>query len=184
MHSTSATPSAPVTGPSQARQINPSASQAAPQRHTTPAEMAPDGIGRARRNCRSKSASNASFKNIPPTYRNVVPASRKGSFLRLPPPLSHQPARQLDQIVGRFETRPRTSNVRRSDMEDFYPGLAQLSTFLRQTALRQPGQSPVVFGSELVHDIAIFEFRRQDFPGVRLHFELRTQPGICGEQIH
>ena len=30
----------------------------------------------------------------------------------LPPP-SHQPARQFDQTVGRFDTRPRTSNVRK-----------------------------------------------------------------------
>ena len=32
-----------------------------------------------------------------------------------PPPASHQPARQLDHTVGRFETRPKIRSVRSLD---------------------------------------------------------------------
>src|SRR5207244_442468 len=49
---------------------------------------------------------------MPPTYRKVAPAKRNGRFLKFPPPPSHQPARQFDHTVGRFETLPRIKNVR------------------------------------------------------------------------
>src|ERR1041385_8980634 len=122
MQNIKAAASVPVTTPSHARQAEPATSQPIPQRHTALMEIAPEGMGRDRRCCRSNSTWKASFKNIPPTYRKVVPASRNGSFWRLPPPLTHQPARQFDQSVGRFETRPRSSNVRRRDMQRLLPG--------------------------------------------------------------
>src|ERR1039457_5695954 len=43
-----------------------------------------------------------------------MPSSRNGSFPKFPPPPSHQPARQFDQTVGKFDTRPRMSSVRKS----------------------------------------------------------------------
>src|SRR5438132_8659758 len=48
---------------------------------------------------------------MPPTYRQVAPKQSKISFHMGPPPPSHQPATQLDQTVGTFEARPRTSSV-------------------------------------------------------------------------
>src|SRR5438093_11469281 len=48
---------------------------------------------------------------MPPTYRQVAPKQSKSSFHMGPPPPSHQPATQLDQTVGTFEARPRTSSV-------------------------------------------------------------------------
>src|ERR1043166_9349459 len=42
--------------------------------------------------------------------------NRKGRFPTSPPPPSHHPARQLDQTVGRLETRPRIKKVRKMDI--------------------------------------------------------------------
>src|SRR5262245_5703249 len=74
--------------------------------------IAPDGMGRSRRNSRSNSTSNASFRYMPPTYRQVAPMQSKASLQAGPPPPRSQPARQLDHTVGRLETRPSTRRVR------------------------------------------------------------------------
>src|SRR6266403_829164 len=117
MHRVKTSPSRPVTSPSQSRLKTPSASQANPQPHTVSKAILPEGTGRSLRYSRSNSASKASFKNMPPTYRQVAPANRNGSFWIFPPPPNHQPARQFDQTVGKFETRPRTRSVRNKDID-------------------------------------------------------------------
>src|SRR5438552_8318597 len=106
------TPRPPVTPPNQIKHPPPSVSHASPHRHTATRLIAPDGIGRSLRYIRSNSASMASFRNMPPVYRQVAPMNRNGSLSGLPAPPSHQPARQFDQTVGKFETRPKTSKVR------------------------------------------------------------------------
>src|SRR5882757_7497652 len=112
MQKAKAKPNPPVILPGQRRLTVPKTSHASPQRQTESCAITPDGIGRSFRCRRSNSASNASFKNIPPTYRKVAPAKRNGRFSKFPPPPSHHPAKQFDQTVGRFETRPRIKNVR------------------------------------------------------------------------
>ncbi len=42
----------------------------------------------------------------------LTPKMSRGSFQKFSPPPSHQPARQFDQTVGRFDTRPNMSSVR------------------------------------------------------------------------
>src|SRR5262245_65019397 len=74
--------------------------------------IAPAGIGRSRRNSRSNSTSNASFKYMPPTYRKVAPEHSRTNLHADPPPPSSQPARQFDHTVGRLETRPNINRVR------------------------------------------------------------------------
>src|SRR6266704_6778909 len=107
------TPTPPVTAPKQIKHPPPRANQVSPHRNTASRRMAPDGIGRSLRCTRSNSASMASFRNMPPVYRQVAPTNRNGILSEWPPPPSHQPARQFDQTVGKFETRPKTSKVRR-----------------------------------------------------------------------
>src|SRR5882724_1386360 len=106
------TPSPPLTAPSQIKHPPPTASQVNPHRQTASRVIFPDGIGRSLQCNRSNSASIASFKNIPPMYRQVAPMNKNGSLSAWPAPPSHHPARQFDQTVGKFETRPNTSKVR------------------------------------------------------------------------
>src|SRR5688572_4161029 len=94
----------------------PAPNQRNPNIQTVPGSMAPEGIGRSRRLARSKSSSNASLRNMPPTYSRLIPRRTRPRPAPLRPPPSSQPARQLDQTVGRFETRPRTSRVRRVEL--------------------------------------------------------------------
>src|ERR1700690_1297429 len=100
MHSSSTRVSSPVVRPTAVRHSAPSPSHPSPQRQTADKEIAPEGMGRSVRRWRSKSASNASFKNIPPVYSALTPKNSSGSFAKFPWQPSHQPARQFDQTVG------------------------------------------------------------------------------------
>src|SRR5439155_13459394 len=112
MQTRSSTASTPVVLLSKIRITVPAPSQPKPQRQTSSTVICPDGIGRSMRYCRSNSTSNASFKNIPPRKRQVVPRQTTSNIHPLPPPPKSQPARQFDQTVGRFDTRPKISSVR------------------------------------------------------------------------
>ena len=112
MQTRSSTARTPVVLLSKIRITVPAPSQPKPQRQTSSTVICPDGIGRSMRYCRSNSTSNASFKNIPPRKRQVVPRQTTRNIHPLPPPPSSQPARQFDQTVGRFDTRPKISSVR------------------------------------------------------------------------
>ena len=52
-----------------------------------------------------------------------------------------------------------------------------------QPAFSEPRQRPVIFGDELLDDAAAFQVRRQHFPGVGFHFQMRTELRIFREQI-
>src|SRR5437867_3644072 len=118
MQNTNAHPRAPVSFPNHNRIITPKNSQAKPSSQTDFKLIAPAGIGRSLRYCRSKFTSNASFKNIPAMYKKVAPIRTNGSLSEWWSPPSHQPAKQFDQTVGKFETRPRIKIVRRKDMKE------------------------------------------------------------------
>src|SRR5436190_1431197 len=45
-------------------------------------------------------------------------------------------------------------------------------------------ESPVILASDLTNHIAIFQFGRQHFPGVSLHFDVGTEFGIFLEDVH
>src|ERR1019366_9124546 len=112
MHANNASASTPVVLPRTASVSAPSPSHAKLQPQTAAGEIAPDGIGRAARRWRSNSASKASFKIAPPVKSAPMPKRSSGSFPKFPPPPSHHPARQFDQTVGRFDTRPKTGSAR------------------------------------------------------------------------
>src|ERR1700690_2857139 len=112
MHSRSTRARSPVVLPNAVRHSAPSPSQPSPQYQTAGKEIAPEGMGRPARRWRSKSASNASFKYIPPVYNALTPRNSSGSFAKFSWPPSHQPARQLDQTVGKCDTRLKASNTR------------------------------------------------------------------------
>ena len=54
---------------------------------------------------------------------------------------------------------------------------------LSQPAFLQSRERPVIFPGKLLDDAARFQFRRQHFPSVSFHFEVRTNFWIFGEQI-
>src|SRR5215203_3142325 len=112
-------PRQPARHPICDRHATPPISQAMPQIHTVWEQIAPDGIGRVWRCCRSNPTSNASFKNIPPTYSDVAPTNNQGRSPALSAPARNQPAKQLDHTVGRFETRPRINRARTLASKDF-----------------------------------------------------------------
>src|SRR6266478_6576975 len=97
-----------VDFPNTLKPTKPKSSQVKPNFQTASARMAPEGIGRSGRCCWSNWASKASFKYIPPTYKKVAPAQSSATRPDSPPPPNVQPARQLDQTVGKFDARPRT----------------------------------------------------------------------------
>src|SRR5689334_9663860 len=98
----------------------------------------------------------------------------KGSFLVLPPPPSHQPARQLDQTVGKFETRPRTSSARTKDVraEFFNASCSPRLTLPEQATLGKARKRPIVLAHKLINDVAVSKFWWQHFPGVGFHFQM------------
>src|SRR3954468_16485227 len=53
----------------------------------------------------------------------------------------------------------------------------------REAAFFHAGKGPIIFSNQLVNDITLFQFRRQDFPGVGFHFEMGAHAGICGEHV-
>src|SRR5947208_1503555 len=141
MQNTSAYPRAPVSFPNHNRIITPKNRQAKPSSQTDFKLIAPAGIGRSLRYCRSKFTSNASFKNIPAMYKKVAPIRTNGSLSEWWSPPSHQPAKQFDLTVGKFETRPRIKIVRRKDMKEscYNAKLSRLDHFkLARTALARP----------------------------------------------
>src|SRR5204863_6795115 len=84
-----------------------------PSSQTRPGVIWPEIIGRSGRYRRSNSMSKASFKNMPPVYRSIAPPHNKANAGSGPLPPSNQAARQLDQTVGKLDTRPSTSSTRR-----------------------------------------------------------------------
>src|ERR1041385_8595001 len=77
----------------------PAISHTIAQAKTCERVIALEGIGLSARCSRSKPTSQASFKNIPPTYRKLPPAQTNASRASSPPPASSHAAMQFDQTV-------------------------------------------------------------------------------------
>jgi hypothetical protein len=74
--------------------------------------MAPDGMGRFTPMLQIEFRVEGVVQIHPADVNERRAGTEQSEAPPSPPPASNQPARQFDQTVGTFETRPRTSSVR------------------------------------------------------------------------
>jgi hypothetical protein len=79
----------------------------------------------------------------------------------------------------RGEVRNSAQNQERSKRTNHW----LISIKAAEAALGEAVQGPLIFRDELVDNVAILELRRQDGPGIRFHFQMRAEAGICSENI-
>src|SRR2546425_6794998 len=107
---------------------------------------------------------------VPPTGRHRSPTTPNGAWTLLHPLFGETPNRATGTVALPFSNCIVPAYFSNSERVD--------------AALSQARQRPFVLRDELVHHVAVLQFRRQHFPRVRLHLNVGAKARVRFQNVH